>query len=496
MTVWRMTRRCAALILGVALLCGGPAFAQRTDLAIGVRLEPPHLDPTAAAAAVIGEITYANLFEGLTRIDREGRVIPGLAESWEVSDDGKVYTFRLRPGVFFHDGSTFDARDAVFTLERAIAPDSINPQKALLEPIEAVEAVDAHTLSVRLKRPTAQLPFILGLPALVIVGHETAETNRAMPNGTGPFRFSRWHMGDRVDLVRNDRYWGEKPALSRVTFRVIGDPSAAYAALMAGNIDAYTNFPAPEHLPQFEADPRFKVVVGRTEGKTVLAQNNARKPLDDIRVRRAIAHAIDRKLLIDGALYGYGDPIGSHFAPQNAGYVDLTGRYPYDPEAARALLKEAGAEGLRLKLALPPPSYARRSGEIIAERLRDVGIQVDIVPMEWAQWLTDVFRDKNYDLSIVSHVEPNDLDIYARDDYYFNYDSPEYKALYAELAAEQDEEKRLVLLKSLQEKLADDAVNGFLFLLPKLGVWDARLQGFWENAPIPANDLTGVRWER
>ncbi len=497
---WRVTRRGAALtVAGALFFCGlivsGQAFAQRADVTIGVRLEPPHLDPTAGAAAAIGEITYANIFEGLTRIDRNGAVAPGLAERWDVSDDGLTYTFHVRAGVSFHDGSPFDAGDARFSLERAIAADSVNPQKVLLEPIEKVEVVDAHTLKVTLKRPTPQLPFVLGLPALAIVGEETAENNRANPNGTGPFRFARWMKGDRIDLARNDRYWGHKPALSRATFRVIDDPTAAYAALMAGNIDAYTNFPAPESLPQFEADPRFDVVIGRTEGKTVLAINNAKKPLDDIRVRRAIAHAIDRKAIIDGALYGHGEPIGSHYAPQNPGYVDLTGRYPHDPEAARALLKEAGVSDLRLRLVLPPPSYARRAGEIVAGQLRDVGIATDIVQVEWAQWLTEVFRDKQYDLSIVAHVEPNDLDIYARDDYYFNYHNAEYRALYAELSAEQDGEKRLALLRRLQEKLADDAVNGFLFLLPKIGVWDAKLHGLWENAPIPANDLTEVRWE-
>lgn len=496
----RGSGRWAALIAAAMLLvCGqvlcGQAFAQRTDLAVGVRLEPPHLDPTMGAAAAIGEITYANLFEGLTRIGSDGEVAPGLAERWDVSDDGLTYTFHLRPGVSFHDGSAFEADDAEFTLERALAADSVNPQKALLEPVETVEAVDARTLRVTLKRPTARLPFVLGLPAFVMVGKETAETNRVNPNGTGPFRFVRWSKGDRIDLVRNDRYWGEKPKLSRVTFRVIDDPSAAYAALMAGNIDAYTNFPAPENLPQFEADPRFSVVVGRTEGKTVLAINNARPPLDDVRVRRAIAHAIDRKAIIDGALYGHAEPIGSHFAPQNKGYVDLTGRYPHDPEAARALLKEAGVSGLRLRLVLPPPSYARRAGEIVAAQLRDVGIDVDIVPVEWAQWLSEVFRDKHYDLSIVAHVEPDDLDIYARDDYYFNYHDADYRALHAQLVAEQDEERRLDLLRRLQEKLADDAVNGFLFLLPKVGVWDSKLHGLWENAPIPANDVTGARWE-
>ncbi|MFC0217654.1 peptide/nickel transport system substrate-binding protein [Pseudochelatococcus lubricantis] len=485
-----MAALCAFLLSGVQ-----SAMAARSQIVVGVRLEPPHLDPTAGAAAAIGEVTYANVFEGLTRIDGKGEVLPGLAESWDIADDGRTYTFRLREGVQFHDGSSFDAADVKFTLDRAVAADSVNPQKSLLEPIESVEVVDPRTVRIVLRRPTAQFPFTLGLPAAVIVAKETADTNRTNPNGTGPFRVSRWVKGDRIDLERNERYWGAKPALARATFRIIGDPSAAYAALLAGDIDAFPNFPAPENVPQFRADPRFTVVVGNTEGKTVLAINNGRKPLDDIRVRRAIAHAIDRKALIDGAMDGLAQPIGSHYAPQNKGYVDLTGRYPYDPDKARELLKEAGVPELRLRLVLPPPSYARRGGEIIAAQLRAVGIETEIVPVEWAQWLSDVFRDRRYDLSIVAHVEPNDLDIYARDDYYFDYHSPEYKELYAALVAETDDAKRLDILKRIQEKLADDSVNGFLFLLPKIGIWDAKLKGLWENAPIPANDLTGVSWQ-
>lgn len=490
--------RLPAALLGMvlfALFClPGAAFAARGDIAVGIRLEPPHLDPTASAAAAIGEVTYANLFEGLTRIDARGEVTPGLAESWEISADGRTYTFRLRENVRFHDGSAFNAEDVRFTFDRALAPDSVNPQKSLLEPLEAVEVADERTVRMTLKRPTSQFAFTLGLPAMVIVAPETADTNRTNPNGTGPFRLSRWVKGDRIDLVRNEHYWGEKPALTRATFRVIDDASAAYAALLAGNIDAYTNFPAPENVPQFEADPRFTVVIGNTEGKTVLAINNAKKPLDDIRVRRAIAHAIDRKALIDGALDGRAQPIGSHYAPQNRGYVDLTGRYPHDPARARELLTEAGVSGLRLRLVLPPPSYARRGGEIVAAQLRAVGIETEIVPVEWARWLSEVFRDKRYDLSIVAHVEPNDLDIYAREDYYFNYDSPDYRALYAALVAATDEALRLDILKKIQERLAEDSVNGFLFLLPKIGIRDAKLTGLWENAPIPAIDLTGVSW--
>jgi peptide/nickel transport system substrate-binding protein len=472
-----------------------PAFAApRTDLVVGVRLEPPHLDPTAGAAAAIGEVTYANLFEGLTRIDRDGKVKPALASSWEISDDGKTYVFRLRSGVTFHDGTTFSASDVKFSLERARGEGSVNPQKGLFEPIDKIETSDPTTVTITLKRPTGAFLFNLGWPAAIIVSAKSAETNKTNPIGTGPFRFSNWTKGASVELMRNETYWGRKPALEKILFRVIADPSAAYASLMAGDVDAYPIYPAPENLDQFRADKRFTVVVGNTEGKTILAINNGKAPFNDLKVRQALAYAVDRNAVITGAMFGIGQPIGSHFSPTDPGYVDLTAQYAYDPYKAKALLREAGVNDLKLRLVLPPPEYARRGGEIIAQQLKAIGIAVEIVPVEWAQWLSDVFKAKNYDLTIISHVEPMDLDIYARDDYYFDYKSPAYKALYAELAATTDEAKRLELIGKAQKMLADDCVNVFLFLLPKSGIWNAKLKGLWENAPIPVNDLTEVEW--
>jgi peptide/nickel transport system substrate-binding protein len=472
------------------------ARAARTDATVGIRLEPPHLDPTAGAAAAIGEIVYANVMEGLTRIGPDGSVKPGLAESWDVAPDGRSILFRLRKGVTWHDGSPFTAEDVKFSLDRARAPDSVNPQKGLFEPIASVEVADPHTVRVNLSRPSGTLLSFLGWPAAVIVSPRSSEGNKASPVGTGPFRFSGWTKGASVDLVRNPSYWGTPARLDKVSFRIIGDASATYAALLAGDVDAVPIYPAPENLDQFRSDPRFVVVDGQTEGKTILALNNGRRPFDDVRARRAIAHAIDRKAIIDGAMYGTAQPIGSHFSPLDPGYVDLTGRYPHDPEKAKALLKEAGvADGLTLRLVLPPVDYARRSGEIIASQLKAVGITAEIVPVEWAQWLSDVFKAKNYDMTIVSHVEPLDLDIYARDDYYFNYANPEYKALIQEIAGTVDDARRRELYGKAQRILAEDSVNVFLFLLPKSGVWSAKLKGMWENAPIPVTDMTGVYWE-
>jgi len=485
-----------SLRTGAAILAltAGAALAQQTDITIGMVLEPPNLDPTGGAAAAIDEVVYANVFEGLTRFAPDGSVVPGLAESWEISEDGTTYTFNLREGVTFHDGSAMTAEDVVFSLDRARAEGSTNAQPSLFANIVSVEAVDDTTVAVTLDGPDGAFLFDMAWGDAVIVAPESAEANATNPVGTGPFQFAEWVQGDRVELTRYADYWGEAPALEAATFRFVSDPNAAFAAMMAGDVDAFPNFPAPETLSTFEADPRFTVIVGSTEGETILAMNNAQPPLDDIRVRQAITHAINRQDIIDGAMFGYGTPIGTHFAPHNPDYVDLTGNSNYDPDAARALLEEAGATDLTLRLMLPPPSYARRGGEIIAAQLREVGIETEITNLEWAQWLEQVFRGYDFDLTIVSHTEPADINIYANPEYYFQYDNDAFQALMEELATTSDPAVRTELNQQAQQMIAADFVNGFLFQLAKTGVANANIEGLWENSPTQANDLTGVRW--
>ncbi len=491
MTMWKTILAATAL----ALASSSAAFAARTDLVLGIVLEPPHLDPTAGAAAAIDEIVYANIFEGLTRIGARGEVLPDLAESWTVSDDGKTYTFKLHTGVKFHDGTDFNADDVKFSLDRARADNSTNAQKGLFAAIDSVDVVDPATVKVTLKNPQGSFLYNMGWGDAVIVAPETAETNKDKPVGTGPFKFDHWNKGSEITIVKADGYWGDPVFLDKAEFRVVPDAAAAVPALLAGDVQAFPNFPAGDALPQIQADPRFKVVIGSTEGETVLSTNNKKPPFDKLKVRQAIAHALDRKAIIDAASSGIGTPIGSHFAPHNPAYVDLTGTYPFDLAKAKELLKEAGyPDGFEATLKLPPVPYARQGGEVIASQLREIGIKLQIIPVEWADWLKQVFTDKDYDLTIVSHTEPNDIDIYARKDYYFNYDNPAFDKIIDELNLTSDEAKRTELFKQAQKILADDAVNGFLFELPKIGVWDAKVEGLWENAPIQANDLTKVKW--
>jgi len=477
-------------------LAGTQAMAGRTEITLGMQLEPPNLDPTGGAAAAIDEVVYANVFEGLTRFGPDGSVGPALASEWTIENDGARYVFTLQPNVTFHDGTELDAEDVVFSINRAMAEDSTNAQKQLFANIDNVEVVDPLTVAFNLTQADGNLLFNLAWGDAVIVGSESIDNAATNPVGTGPFVFDKWVQGDSITLKKNPDYWGEPAKLVKATFKFISEPTAAYAALMASDLDAFPAFPAPENLAQFDADPRFSVVVGTTEGETILAINNAKPPLDDVRVRQALSLAINREDIIDGAMYGYGTPIGSHFAPHHPAYVDLTAQTSFDPDKARALLKEAGHESdLTVSLKLPPPAYARRGGEIIAAQLRDVGVTAEIENVEWAQWLEQVFKGKDFDLTIVSHTEPMDIGIYAKPDYYFQYNNADFQALMTAFDSETDEARRTEMLQQAQQKIADDYVNGYLFQLAKTGVANNKLKGLWANSPTQANDLTAVYWD-
>lgn len=486
-------------LAGAAVLAAAPAWAQvRDDLILGMTVEPSTLDPTAAAPVIIGQVVWQNVFEGLTRVDEQGEVQPQLAKEWAISEDGLTYDFTLVEGATFHDGEPFDSATAKFSLERIKAEGSTNPQKALFAAIESVEAPAPNRLILKLSEPSGNLLFWLGNPAGVMVGPKSAATNAVNPVGTGPFKFASWRRGDQVELARNPDYWdAENPAhLAKAVFRFIPDPQAQVAALKAHDVDAFPLLGAPELYGEFQQDPAFRAEAGVTSYKTVAGMNLRKAPFDDPRVRQALMLAVDRETLIEGVASGHGAAIGSHFSPTDAGYVDLTGVYDYDPEKARALLAEAGqAEGLSFTIKTPQMPYATRSAELLQAFFADVGVTLEIVPTEFpAKWVAEVMREKDFDMTIVAHAEPLDIGVYANPEYYFGYDSKPFQAVVGEAARMSDLEARLELYGEAQSILAEDLPALYLYAQPKLSVWDARLTGGWVNEPIPANDLTEVRW--
>jgi len=489
-----------AMLMGLPLAAALPsaqAQANKKTLVLGMILEPTSLDPTTASAAAIGEIVHYNIFEGLTKIAMDGAVTPLLAESWIESPDGKSYTFTLRKGVKFSDGSPLDSAVVKAAFERAKAEGSTNKaKKAVFDNISHIAAYDAHTVILTLNNADATMPFRLGENTAVILHPNSAAGAATKPVGTGPYKLENWAKGSSIVLVKNEGFRdAAKVRLEKVTFRFINDPSAQVAALLAGDIDGMPRFGAFSAIKQFQGDKRFTVEVGSTAGKGIMAVNNRKAPFNDVRVRRALSHAIDRKAFIDGAQEGLGKPIGSHFAPTDLGYVDLTKMYPYDPEKAKALLKEAGVTTpLNVTLTLPPPPYARKGGEIVAAMLAKVGIVAKIENVEWAQWLAGPFKG-NFDLTIINHVEPLDYaTAYADPKYYYGYDSAKFRGLVSTLAATSDPKEKGRLWRDIQRQLAEDAVNVYIWNPAQVAVFKKGLRGLWNSSPIFANDLAAVSW--
>ena len=498
-----MIRRRTALHLALglpatAVLAPGAAQAQgrKDTLVLAMTLEPPGLDPTAGAAAAIAEVVQYNVLETLTKIQSDSSIAPLLAESWTVTADNKTWAFKLRQGVRFHNGEPFHAAAVKFSFERAAAADSTNKDKAVFANIVNLSATDAHTVVITLKNTNPDFLFQIGQATAVIVEPKSAPGNATQPVGTGPFRLESWAKGSNLVLTRWDGFrQPQAVALRRVTIRFISDSAAQVAALLAGDVDLFPRVSAARALPQLRADKRFQVLVGGSRAKTIMAINNKKKPLDDVRVRRAIAMAIDRKQVVEGGADGFGTPIGSFYVPGAPGYVDLTGVNAYNPERARALLKEAGiSTPLELSLKLPPTPYARQGGEVIAAMLAKVGIVAKQENLEWAQWLSGVYGQKSYDLTVISHVEPLDFGNFAKPGYYWNYDSPAFNALWSRINTTADPVARLKLMDQAQRLVADDAVAAYLYQPTWITVANARLKGVWRDMPIFANDLAALSW--
>lgn len=475
------------------------AFAQKISpdlVRIAILLEPPHLDPTSTAAEATAEVVLGNVFEGLTEINRKGEVKPLLAESWKISRDGRLYIFDLKKGVKFHNGVPFNADSVRFSLMRARAEESLNSRRDIFARIEEVNVINEHQVEVLLREPFGEFLFYLGTADAVMVSMTSAERNKQVPIGTGPYAFLKWVKGHHIELVANPGYWRGKPEIQKVVYRFINDASIQVAYLLSGDIDCVPNMSSPEVLPRLKKDPNFVIKYGSTEGETIMAMNNQRGPLQNKLVRQAISHAVNKMDIINAVYNGSAKPIGSHFSPNHPAYIDLSQQYAFDPEKAKSLLKEAGFEdGFTLTLRIPPLAYAQKSSEVIAYQLKQVGIKLLIESVDWSTWLERVYRQTDYDLTIVSHTEPLDINNYARPKYYYNHQNEDLKSLLKDLTKETSEAERFAMYKTAQKMIADDAINVFLFQLPKVGVWHKKLKGPWQNSPITKHPVFEMRWE-
>lgn len=491
-------RTLAAIAVGTSIVLSSVAWsADKDSVVVGLRVEPPGLDPTIRISSIISLVTLENIYEGLTRITENSEIVPQLAKSWTISPDGKTYTFKLLEGVKFSDGTAFDSADVRWTFERNGADDSTNPNKKYFAAMESIETPDAYTVVVKMNAPSSLLLYQLGWGSSAIVAPETAANNASNPVGTGPFKLDKWIKGDSITLVRNERYRDPgRVRLNRVVFRVIEDAAAQVAAIKAGDVDVFPLYSSPESVGQFKADPNIEVLVGASESEIVVGFNNSRKPFDDVRVRRAITQAIDRKAMIEGAEFGFGVPIGSHFSVNHPAYIDLTDVTPYDPEKAKELLAEAGyKDGFTTTILVPPQSFAVRGAEIAAAYLAKVGIKMKIDKRQWAQWLELVLNAKDFDIIIIDHVDPMDIQNYANPQYFYGYDSKEFQAIWRRVETALSQEEQYKAMQDAQRYLANDVPVAFMYQNRNITVKRKGLVGIWKDMPHFMADMTDVYWQ-
>ncbi|WP_291426864.1 ABC transporter substrate-binding protein [Deinococcus sp.] len=488
-----------SLALTLALL-GSAAYAQEQPtqggrLTISTSAEPPMLDPTSSTSAEISSIMYDNVLQGLVKIAPSGKIEPSLATRYQVSADAKTYTFVLRQGVKFHDGSAFGPSDVIAALKRAMDPKSGHTHAEYYADMVSVSASGPNTVVIVLSRPNADFLFNLARADSVIMPEGKTDAMKSAPVGTGPFKFVSWQRGSAVTLERNPNYYVKTlPYLDGVTFRFISDPNAQLAALRSGDIDVIGSGLAPENALSLKQDSNFKVIVGSSTNKLTVSMNNARAPFNDIRVRKAVQYAIDKNALLQGVMLGNGTLLGTHRTPNESCYYDLSGQYKPNLQLSRSLLQQAGYTAQKpLKITLTLPSqyvYAVRTGQAVAAQLNRAGIQTEIKLVDFSTWLKQVFQGGDYDMSVIGHAEPNDIGIYANKNYYFHYDNQKFRDKFEKYQRTTNRSAACISMRALQKQLADDAVNVWVQELPYMAALKNRVGGWWNDHPLPSLNVT------
>jgi peptide/nickel transport system substrate-binding protein len=393
----------ASLVVGGLLLvasAAAPAAAATFRIAVGI--DPDALDPVQMTTTTVGNMVDY-VVETLTTIDTTGKVLPMLAESWTVSPDGTQYTFKLRQGVSFHDGTPFDAKAVKWNLDRLIDPAVRVPIRAPY-PIAKTDVVDAHTVRVTLKHPYA--PFVGALswttsglvsPAAVDKDGNSYKVYNHLV-GTGPYVFKDRRKGEMITVEKNAKYWGRKPYYDTVVFRIVPEAATRESLLLADQVDLII-LPPVADLQALSRNAAVKVLLAPSD-RTIFIAVNASKPiLKDRRVRQALNYAVDKDAIIKNVLFGAADPMDAPMASSLFGYCKV-GAYPHDLAKAKKLLAEAGVKpGTALQMIHPTGRYVqdKESSEAIAGFLREAGLEVSLQTMDWPSYIRTITTpvDKN-----------------------------------------------------------------------------------------------------
>jgi peptide/nickel transport system substrate-binding protein len=437
------------------------------SLTIGSSVAPPTLDLTSNPAAAIDEVLDYNVYQHLVELAPNGQIVPVLASSYQWSNANKTITFTLQPNVKFSNGDPLTAQDVVYSINRVIAPKSTYPYAALMGKVTSVTAPTSSTVQVTLAAPNNEWLYQLAAYSNgVVLDPKAVSTIATAPVGTGPYKLTSFVQNYSVTLAANPYYWSTKPALSTVTFRYFSDSNAENSALESGQIQVIDDLPNPPDVKQFEDNPSYQIVHGPTSGKIQLTLNNQAGPLANTDVRQAISYAIDKQAILQTVGAGYGTVIGSDTVPGDPWYAASYAQvYPYDPAKAKQLLAQGGyPNGFSTTLTIPPYGYAESAGPLIQANLAAVGIKVTIKDIQWPLWLSQVFEARNFDMTIIDHVEARDIGNYAIPTYYWSFaKTSQVAALLNAGDAAPTQAGQIAKYTQVLQLITADAVNAWLY---------------------------------
>ncbi|MET7336626.1 ABC transporter substrate-binding protein [Nonomuraea sp. NPDC005650] len=475
----------AALTLALAACGSGAGSAPAGSSAkpdagatieIGSLYEPQNLDNTAGGGQGVTEAFNGNVYEGLFRLTDQGKVENLLAESHEVSNDGLVYTFRIRKGVTFHSGKALTAADVKNSIERVIAEDSQSARKSNLKAIASVEAPDDATVVVKLSSRSISLVYNLSYVWIVNTAAKDLATGE---DGTGPYTLGSWKRGSTLSLKRFPGYWGSQPANGGVVFHYFTEATALNNALLTDAVDIVTSQQSPDALGQFTGNPDYKISDGHSTTKLLLAFNDRKAPFDKPLVRKAVAAAIDDAKLLQSVWAGHGSLIGSMVPPTDPWYEDLTSLDRHDVELAKKQLAEAGyANGFRFTLDTPNYDPHPTAATFIKSELAKVGITVDINVITADEWYTKVYKNRDFAATLQEHVNDRDVVWYGDPDFYWGYDDKQVTDWVTQAEQAKTAEEQTELLKKANRKIAEDAASDWLYLYPQIVVASSKLSGY------------------
>ena len=495
-----------ALLISVTALCacnGGrqeKKGSEDTSAVVGITQDLDSLDPHIAVAAGTDEVLF-NVFEGLVKPSVDGTLVPAVAKDYTIAPDGKSYTFTLRENVKFHNGKAVTADDVVYSIERCAGLlDNQDPEvvvESALSVISAVEKVGEDTVVLTLSEPNTEL---LGFLTCAIIPKDYTEQKSA-PVGTGPFRFVSYTPLTSFVMERNEDYYGEKPYLEKVTFKICSGNDAAFMELLAGSIDVFP-YLTDEQASQLPTD--YNLEVGATNVVQAMFLNNEFAPFTDLKVRQALCYAVNKEELLNIVSGGRGHIIGSNMFPNFGVYYDetLENYYTYQPEKAKELLAQAGYdESNPLTFTVKVPSNYDihvATAQVLVEQYKKVGVNAEIQLIEWAAWLSDVYKAREYEATIVgldSALAPSDvLKRYTSTakNNFVNYENTNFDELFAKALTSTDENEKVTLYKNIQKLLTEDAASVYLQDGAKLVAVNKRFTNFLFY-PVYVLDMAAIK---